>query len=302
MRRFVTILAAAALAATIAAPAAAAGGPAPRGAVFTQTNDPAGNQVVVWTRYADGTLVPSGSVATGGLGTGSEPREPGRSHAERQRALALRRQRGQQQRLHLRRERREPDAHRRRAKRRHDADQRHRARRHRVRAQRRRQRQHRGLLARWRRSDDDRRLDTPAQQRGRGPRAGRLLQQRQHPDRDREGDQPDRRLPDRQSGLGRAPTVVVAPGTTPFGFVITANGTLVVSEAATGSASSFRIGPKGGLRVVSSAPCPTPKRRHAGSPPARTAGTPTRPTPAAARSRATGSSGRASSRCSTPTG
>lgn len=42
----------------------------PAGAVFTLSNDPAGNTVEVFDRAADGTLSPSGSVSTGGLGSG----------------------------------------------------------------------------------------------------------------------------------------------------------------------------------------------------------------------------------------
>lgn len=37
-------------------------------AVFVQTDNPAGNQVVAYQRNADGTLVPAGAYATGGLG------------------------------------------------------------------------------------------------------------------------------------------------------------------------------------------------------------------------------------------
>jgi 6-phosphogluconolactonase (cycloisomerase 2 family) len=43
---------------------------APAGAVFTLSNDPAGNTVEVFDRAADGTLSHAGSVATGGLGSG----------------------------------------------------------------------------------------------------------------------------------------------------------------------------------------------------------------------------------------
>ncbi len=40
------------------------------GAVYTLTNDPAGNHVLVWTRAASGVLSPAGSYATGGTGSG----------------------------------------------------------------------------------------------------------------------------------------------------------------------------------------------------------------------------------------
>ena len=51
------------------APAAADGGRA--GAVYTLTNSPAGNAVAVFDRAADGTLNATGTVATGGKGTGT---------------------------------------------------------------------------------------------------------------------------------------------------------------------------------------------------------------------------------------
>ena len=41
------------------------------GAVYTLTNSPAGNAVVVYDRAGDGTLTPAGSYTTGGLGTGA---------------------------------------------------------------------------------------------------------------------------------------------------------------------------------------------------------------------------------------
>ena len=47
-------------------------------AVYVQTNDAAGNEVLVFTRRHDGELLPSGRVATGGLGTG-EPHLPSQS-------------------------------------------------------------------------------------------------------------------------------------------------------------------------------------------------------------------------------
>lgn len=69
MRRFVYLLSAALIAATLgAAPVAAAG---PAGALLTMTNAVAGNEIVAWARAADGTLTPAGGVSTGGLGTGA---------------------------------------------------------------------------------------------------------------------------------------------------------------------------------------------------------------------------------------
>ena len=52
-----------------AAPALAADGAA--GAVYVTTNSSAGNAVMIFSREADGSLTPSGSFATGGLGSGS---------------------------------------------------------------------------------------------------------------------------------------------------------------------------------------------------------------------------------------
>jgi DNA-binding beta-propeller fold protein YncE len=58
--------AAAAVAAFTAAPAGAA--PSRAGVVFVQTDDPAGNHVVVYDRSAAGTLTKAGQYATGGVG------------------------------------------------------------------------------------------------------------------------------------------------------------------------------------------------------------------------------------------
>lgn len=45
------------------------------GAVYTMTNDPAGNAVLVFNRAEDGGLTAGGTFSTGGLGTGGrEPR------------------------------------------------------------------------------------------------------------------------------------------------------------------------------------------------------------------------------------
>lgn len=41
------------------------------GAVYTQSNDAAGNSILAFDRSADGALAPAGSYATGGLGTGA---------------------------------------------------------------------------------------------------------------------------------------------------------------------------------------------------------------------------------------
>ena len=54
-----------------AAPATASAGSLPVGAVFTLTNDPAGNAVQAYLRRADGSLHALGTFATGGLGSGT---------------------------------------------------------------------------------------------------------------------------------------------------------------------------------------------------------------------------------------
>jgi 6-phosphogluconolactonase len=65
------LAAAAALAVVAAATAAPSEDGGGRGAVYTLTNAPSGNAVLVYARAADGTLQPAGSYATGGLGTGA---------------------------------------------------------------------------------------------------------------------------------------------------------------------------------------------------------------------------------------
>jgi 6-phosphogluconolactonase len=65
-------VAATGLAGALAGPAAAEpGGHGPAGHVYTETNSPAGNSVLVFDRDRDGRLSPAGSVATGGTGTGA---------------------------------------------------------------------------------------------------------------------------------------------------------------------------------------------------------------------------------------
>jgi 6-phosphogluconolactonase (cycloisomerase 2 family) len=56
------------------------------GAVYTMTNDPQGNAVLVFNRAADGSLTAGGSFATGGLGTGGREPDFGLANAG---ALAL---------------------------------------------------------------------------------------------------------------------------------------------------------------------------------------------------------------------
>lgn len=55
------------------------------------------------------------------------------------------------------------------------------------------------------------------------------------------------------NGVAGAPSFLAAPGVTPFGFAFTRNRTLVVSEAATGSSSSYSLTPNGGLQLVDGA-------------------------------------------------
>src|SRR3954471_8937844 len=57
-----------ALPASAAAPARGAAPSRPAGAVFVQTDDPAGNAVVAYRRDADGRLTPAGTYPTGGRG------------------------------------------------------------------------------------------------------------------------------------------------------------------------------------------------------------------------------------------
>lgn len=68
-----------AVAAGFAVPSHAAS--APVGAVYTMTNDPAGNSVLVFSRAADGSLMPAGSFPTGGLGTGGREPDSGLGNA-----------------------------------------------------------------------------------------------------------------------------------------------------------------------------------------------------------------------------
>jgi 6-phosphogluconolactonase len=66
-RTLIPILAAMAL--LVMAPGAASAGD-PGGAVFTMSNDPGGNRVLIWERSADGSLHGAGSAATAGTGMG----------------------------------------------------------------------------------------------------------------------------------------------------------------------------------------------------------------------------------------
>src|SRR5215218_9127992 len=78
MRGLILIVTAAALVALGPAPALAGnhgnhGKKHGGGAVYTETQDPAGNAIVVYKRAADGTITERARVATGGLGAASTP-------------------------------------------------------------------------------------------------------------------------------------------------------------------------------------------------------------------------------------
>ena len=63
-----SVVAAAVVAVALLAGPAAAEAMADSGALFTQTNDPAGNAVQKFDRARDGTLTPAGTFPTGGVG------------------------------------------------------------------------------------------------------------------------------------------------------------------------------------------------------------------------------------------
>src|SRR5437764_4704585 len=68
--RFV-LLVFALLASLVSATAASASSSNRSGAVYTLTNAPSGNAVLVFDRASDGALAPAGAFATGGNGTGA---------------------------------------------------------------------------------------------------------------------------------------------------------------------------------------------------------------------------------------
>jgi len=65
------VLALATLVAAVSAPAAMAAGGQAVGGVYALTNSPAGNSVIAFDRFADGSLSSAGSFSTGGLGDGA---------------------------------------------------------------------------------------------------------------------------------------------------------------------------------------------------------------------------------------
>jgi len=67
----VSVAAAALVVSATAASAADNGSPHPVGAVYTLSNSAAGNAVLAFDRFADGTLAADGAYPTGGLGTGA---------------------------------------------------------------------------------------------------------------------------------------------------------------------------------------------------------------------------------------
>jgi len=70
MRRRHFLVVVAGLALALISPGIAAAGSG-QGAVFTLTNSPAGNRVLVWERATNGSLLATGAVPTGGTGTGA---------------------------------------------------------------------------------------------------------------------------------------------------------------------------------------------------------------------------------------
>jgi 6-phosphogluconolactonase len=73
MRQLFVILTAAGALALGAAPAAAGPGHGASGAVYTQTQNPAGNEIVVYKRSANGAISEVARVPTGGVGAASTP-------------------------------------------------------------------------------------------------------------------------------------------------------------------------------------------------------------------------------------
>lgn len=71
-RGIVAALGVLAAAVAIFTPASASASSGGVGAVYTLTNATAGNAVLAYTRFADGSLAPAGSFPTGGTGTGGE--------------------------------------------------------------------------------------------------------------------------------------------------------------------------------------------------------------------------------------
>jgi 6-phosphogluconolactonase (cycloisomerase 2 family) len=72
LKHLAPLLGAASVTAVLGLPGVASADPAaPVGHVYEATNSAAGNAVTVFDRYADGTLQPAGTVATGGLGAGA---------------------------------------------------------------------------------------------------------------------------------------------------------------------------------------------------------------------------------------
>ena len=66
------------------------------GAVYTMSNAPDRNAVLIFDRLADGRLVRAGAVSTGGTGTGAGLGKPRRTRTDRQREMAARGERREQ--------------------------------------------------------------------------------------------------------------------------------------------------------------------------------------------------------------
>ena len=74
LRRVVLLAAVAALVVPVVTASASSGRQDTQfNAVYTATNDPTGNSIIAYSRSSDGTLVRGATVATGGVGLGSEP-------------------------------------------------------------------------------------------------------------------------------------------------------------------------------------------------------------------------------------
>ena len=239
------------------------------GAVYTQTNDPAGNTVQRFERAEDGALAAAGTFATGGVGPGRAGRPPGRRRALRRQPVALRRQRRLGHGVRLprgpdgsRSPTRSPsggaaptsvdgcrgrvyvlnsggDGQRDRVRPRVD-----------------------GTL---------RKIGTA----GSRPRRGRCRAGVGHAER--HGALVSERLSNRletlpleRAGRPGAPVVNASSGAVPFGFGITRRGTIVVSEAGASTVSSYRLGAAGALRRLCLARR-SARARRAGSPSPRRA-------------------------------
>ena len=252
MRRFVYLLSAALIAATLgAAPVAAAG---PAGGVFTMTNAVAGNEIVAWARAADGTLTPAGSVSTGGLGTGAGLGSQGAVTLSGDGHWLFAVNAGSDSVSTFRVAGTsltltdvEPSGGDMPTSVTSQGDLVYVLNAGGT-----------GNIAGFRRhgagdltpiAGSSRPLSSPA---AGAAQVGFSANGRTLVVTEKATSRVDV-YPVLGDGVPGTPTVLVSPGTTPFGFAITRKGVLIVSEAVTGSASSYRLGPKGGISLVSAA-------------------------------------------------